>query len=73
MKYYEIGFYGEGHERDWTFYMKSEKALTNEEVVEKLSNEFLGIDGLEQHHIENIDIISEITAEEFTSCCGIEA
>jgi hypothetical protein len=72
MNYYEIGFYGEGHKNDWTFYIKSERTLSNEEIINKLQTEFLGVDGLEQHHIDNIDVINEITAEEFTSCCGIE-
>jgi len=71
--YYEICFYGEGHELDWCFYIKSESKLTNKEVKERLQNEFLGVDGLEQHHINNIDYITEITAEEFTDCCSIEA
>lgn len=73
MYYYEIGFYGEGHEKDWTFYIKSQKTLSNDEVKEKLQNEFLGVDGLAQHHIDNIDVIGEITAEEFTSCSGLTA
>lgn len=73
MKYYEICFYGEGHEKDWTFYLKSEKELTDEQVSHKLEDEFLGVDGLEMHHIHNIDFITEISAEEFTMGCGKEA
>lgn len=71
--YYEICFYGEGHEKDWSFYLKSGKILSDEEVVETLQQEYLGVDGLEQHHLDNVDFIREINAEEFTKCCGITA
>ncbi|MNW58043.1 hypothetical protein D3C74_358840 [compost metagenome] len=73
MRYYEIGFYGEGHEKDWTFYIKSETELNNDQVIAKLQNKYMGVDGLQQHHIDNIDCINKITAEEFTSCCSIPA
>lgn len=73
MRYYEINFYGEGHEKDWSFYIKSETDLSLKEIKKKLKREFLGVDGLEKHHIRNIDSVDEITAEQFTSFCGIEA
>ena len=72
MNYYEIVFYGEGHEKDWTFYLKSETKLTDARVAEKLQHEFIGVDGLEQHHLENIVSVNEITVKEFEMCSGIE-
>ena len=71
--YYEINFYGEGHELDWSFYIKSDKELSQIGVVEKLKNEFLGVDGLTIEHINNIDCINIISGEEFTSCCSLPA
>lgn len=73
MNYYEIVFYGEGHEKDWTFYLKSNIKLTDAGVAEKLLHDFIGVDGLEQHHLENIVSVNEITVKEFEMCSGIES
>ena len=73
MHYYEIEFYGQLHDKDWTFYLKSEKKLTDQEIKSNLESQFLGVDGLEQHHIDNIVSINEIAGQEFTECCGISA
>jgi len=67
--YYKVGFHAESQEKDWLFYIKSEKALTNDEIKEKFQNEFLGVHGLEQHHIDNIDMICEISAGAFMLGC----
>lgn len=72
-KYYEICFYGEGHEKDWTYYIKSNERLTYKSVKQKLEDEFLGVDGLEEHHLKNIHFVNNISAEEFENGCGIDA
>ena len=51
--YYKVGFHDESQEKDWIFYIKSEKALTNDEAKEKLQNEFLGVHGLVKFQQEN--------------------
>lgn len=71
--YYEIQTYGEGHEKDFTFYLESANPLTNEQVVEGLRESYLGVDGLEEHHLDNVVAILPITAQEFTDGCGVEA
>lgn len=71
--YYEIQTYGEGHEKDFTYYLESAKSLSNEEVVERLRQDFIGVDGLEAHHLDNVVDIIPITAKEFTDGCGVEA
>lgn len=72
MNYYEINFYGVDHEKSWSFYIKSEKELNDLEVESLLKTVFIGVDGLEQHHIDNIDSIHKISAEEFKQSSGIE-
>lgn len=71
MHYYEIQFYEPRHEKEWVFYFKSEKKLTDLEVIHKLHTEFMGVDGLEPHHLQNIVTISEISGQEFTEYSGI--
>ena len=71
--HYEIQTYGEGHKKDFTFYLESAKRLSDEEVVQRLRQDFLGVDGLESHHLDNVVAILPITAEEFTDSCGVEA
>ena len=71
--YYEIQTYGEGHEKDFTFYLESANPLTNEQVVEGLRESYLGVDGLEEHHLDNVVAILPITEQEFTDGCGVEA
>lgn len=41
MNYYEINFYGEFDERDYSWYIKEPKQLTNDEVVQVLKDKFL--------------------------------
>lgn len=69
--HYEINFYVDGHEKNWSFYIQSQKELNDMEIKTILQDEFLGVDGLEQHHIDNIVSSRKITAEEFTKCCGV--
>lgn len=69
--YYEVNFYGEGHEMNYPFYIKSIEELDNEKIVLKLENEFVRVGLLKQHHVENIVNFREITAREFSLSCGI--
>lgn len=69
--YYEIQTYGEGHPKDFTFYLESVTPLSNEQVVEGLRESYLGVDGLEEHHLDNVVAILPISAEEFTDGCGV--
>lgn len=69
--YYEIGFYGEGNEKDFTWYIKNNKELSNKEIKEVLITEFKNQISIED--MENIDSIEAISSTEFTSCCSIEA
>lgn len=69
--YYEIQFYGAGHEKDFTFYLESANPLSDKQVVEGLREGYLGVDGLEEHHLANVVDIIAITPEEFTNSCGV--
>lgn len=71
MKYYEINFYGENDVRDYSWYIKNKIALTDDEVKKEVAKN-IGY-GLTQEDLDNIVSITEISAYEFTSSCGIEA
>jgi hypothetical protein len=70
--YYEINFYGEGHKDDYSWYIKNQKSLTDNEVKEVLKKDFLG-NGVTQEMMNNIVLIQEIDSVEFTLSCGIKA
>ncbi|WP_223588227.1 hypothetical protein [Neobacillus bataviensis] len=72
-KYYEIVFYEAKRPDSWCFYIWSDVPITNEEMPRVLKRDFLGVSGLSQQHIDNIYDVYEITAEQFTSRCGIKA
>lgn len=73
MIYYEIEFYSVGHKDDFTYYLKSNEELSIREIKKKLLNEFIGVGGLEKHHIENLIKVNKVSAEEFTEYSGLIA
>lgn len=68
--YYEINFYGQHHEYDWTFYVNTANKMKTKEIIHLLETKYLGADGLEQHHIDNIVSIHEMNKEEYESLNG---
>lgn len=71
MVYYEIEFYGVGHKEDFTYYLKTKEEFSIRELKEKLLNEFTGVGGLEEHHVENLIKVNKVSAEEFTEYSGL--
>ena len=83
MNYYEINFFGENDERDYSYYLKNKSPLTREEIeniliidnhTEEIKNAIIGCREMNcLEIINNISYIQEIPAEEFVRCCDIEA
>lgn len=70
--YYEIQCYGPRHPQDFTYYLETEKALLKHEVIQRLTDKFIGVNGLEAHHVENAVAVVRISRQEFMDGCGVD-
>lgn len=80
--YYELSFYGEKPTREslkdygdfgFTWYIKSSEPLTLKQAIEKCVNEHKNVSNYWEliRAIPYCDGISQISGDEFESCCGI--
>lgn len=69
--YYRIQCHPYDDEKTFTYYLETEGILDANAIVQKLSTEYIGVNGLEQHHVDNFVRIIPISQKEYIDGCNI--